>query len=86
MERLWRVIERESGESVPEGLAVEFTELGDAMMYAAELAKAFATLYGDPNANPVVVLETPTRWRVLTPYMHTRDHVVEVVEASDVSV
>lgn len=66
---------------LPETMPVEFTELDDAVMYAEGIAKAFATLFGDPSANPVIVRESPRRWRVTTDYPYALDHVIEVVES-----
>lgn len=68
---------------LPETMPIEFTELDDAVMYAEGVAKAFATLFGDPNASPIITRETPMRWRVSTDYPNALDHVIEVVDSDD---
>lgn len=59
----WAVTEGDSG-YLPDVLPVIFTQHADAVMYAEEIAKAFAVLYGDPNTRPIIAREGTSRWIV----------------------
>lgn len=70
----WVVVELRPGSREPVFESAEFKDHDSAIMYADVVARALATLYGNPMADPVLIHEDEDSWLINMDYPHHADH------------
>lgn len=83
----WVVREYVPSEAEPVFESAEFADHESAVMYADAVARALATLYGNPRVNPVLKRVNEECWLVNMDYPNRADHnytSIKVVESSKV--